>query len=355
MSDRATPLGRLARGVYAVLCRALYHTGALRWFFRRRFHGAWGAALCLHGVSRGPAPLCIRADRFAACLALLRRWGALSDMDAAAAWLDGPTPVNRPHFALTFDDAYANVYEVGEPVLRQAGARATVYVVPDYAAGAWPWWFVVGAANEVCASRGVSCPAFDLVGWLPAAAAGLPWPLLDRAVERMAPEDLPAWVRRLAEETGTTVESVAALYPDGRPAGWEQIAASTDVLQPGCHTRSHAILAWCRDRDAAAASLAEARAEVARRAGGPCDHFAYPRGRPGDHSDWTEKTLAACGFRTAVTTEPGLIKADTPRLRIPRLFVADPAPAELAAQLAGFAEMWQNGLASLKHWMKRGG
>lgn len=87
--------------------------------------------LCYHALSPSlPAPLSVRPRRFAQQLALLRCSGyeGVTFSDAVAAPVDGRTR----RVAVTFDDAYRSVIEVGLPILARIGWPATVFAPTDF-------------------------------------------------------------------------------------------------------------------------------------------------------------------------------------------------------------------------------
>jgi peptidoglycan/xylan/chitin deacetylase (PgdA/CDA1 family) len=98
--------------------------------------------LCYHSIApAGPRYLTITAELFERQLALLRRRGVrsggLGDLAAVAAG------ERRGRLAfLTFDDGFRDNYETALPILRAAGERAFVFVLPplvdDGAPLAWP-------------------------------------------------------------------------------------------------------------------------------------------------------------------------------------------------------------------------
>ena len=93
--------------------------------------------------------------------------------------------------------------------------------------------------------------------------------------------------------------------------GWEEIAglAADPLITIGSHTVSHPFLAKC-DADTVRDEMTGSRAAIATRLGVTPEHFAYPVGAP-DAAGPREFAIAAeLGYRTGVTTRPGVIFAD---------------------------------------------
>jgi peptidoglycan/xylan/chitin deacetylase (PgdA/CDA1 family) len=98
--------------------------------------------LCYHSIApAGPRYLTITADLFERQLALLRRRGLRSGSTADLAALAAGRRCDPVAF-LTFDDGFRDNYETALPILRAAGERAFVFVLPplvdDGAPLAWP-------------------------------------------------------------------------------------------------------------------------------------------------------------------------------------------------------------------------
>lgn len=85
--------------------------------------------LCYHALSRSwEADLATTPERFERQLRLLlgRGYRAVCFSEAVQA------PATDPVFAVTFDDAYRTVLELGLPILQSLGITATVFAPTDY-------------------------------------------------------------------------------------------------------------------------------------------------------------------------------------------------------------------------------
>ena len=93
--------------------------------------------------------------------------------------------------------------------------------------------------------------------------------------------------------------------------GWEELAglAADPLVTIGSHTVSHPFLAKC-DTDTVRAEMTESRSMIEQKLGVRPEHFAYPVGAP-DAAGPREFAIAAeLGYKTGVTTRPGVIFAD---------------------------------------------
>jgi peptidoglycan/xylan/chitin deacetylase (PgdA/CDA1 family) len=85
----------------------------------------------------------------------------------------------------------------------------------------------------------------------------------------------------------------------------------------GSHTTSHAVLTSCSPSEAAR-EVAESRRSLEDLLGREVTSFAYPKGA---HDEAAVAAVREAGYRLAVTTREGHVRADTDPLRIPRINV----------------------------------
>ncbi len=192
--------------------------------------------LCYHAVSPGwAAALSVRPDALRDQLGLLRRRGyrGVTFTEAVAA------PAPHPRVAVTFDDAFASVRELAEPILDALGWPGTVFAVSDHVQDGRP----------------------------------LTW---DGTSQWLATEDA-------GELAGLDLDGLRAL----RDAGWEI----------GSHTASHPHLPQLAD-DALEHELAASRTALEAGLGRPCESLAYPYGEADGR---VVAAARAAGYRWATT------------------------------------------------------
>ncbi len=169
-------------------------------------------SLTYHSLDSSGSPISFPADRCEAQLDWLveRGYRALTTEQAVAA-LVGQQPMPERAVAITFDDGFRSVREVGFPLLTERGLIATVFCAAGYMARpcAWP-----GAPRR---------PALDLMSWEDVRfLADQGWEIGGHTVSHARLTELPEAAQReeieegrriLMERAGVRVTSFA--YPYG--------------------------------------------------------------------------------------------------------------------------------------------
>ncbi len=195
--------------------------------------------------------------------------------------------LSQRHFArrfacFTLDDGYRDNRDFALPVMRDFDAPLTVYVASDFAEGTGRLWWV---ALEM-----VKLATFDrLHDWLRL----LPG---DHDMQR---EISALCARHEVDETGIARDLCMS---------WDELKAFADdpLVTIGAHTITHCNLA--KQTEATAAfELASSRARIEAALQRPVLHLAYPYGDRIAAGVREFKLAQAAGFKTAVTTRPGMI------------------------------------------------
>ena len=198
-----------------------------------------------------PSPLALEPDALDRQLRhLLARGYRATTLDEGMHGAQAPRTL-----VVTFDDAFASVFEHALPVLARLGIPGTVFVPTDY----------------------------------PERDAPMAWPGIDQWLDG-------AHDRELMPMSWAQLRELAS-------AGWEI----------GSHTCSHPWLTKLGDDDLAR-ELTTSRERVEAEIDRPCPSLAYPFG---DHDDRVVAATRAAGYRSAVTV-PDDLRSDDP-LREPRI------------------------------------
>ena len=293
----------------------LYFSGAH--MLLRPFVGGVGAILMLHHVR--PA----RRDRFqpnrqlevtpeflARAIHRLRRQNIdLISLDEVHRRLT-ERDFSRRFACVTFDDGYRDNKQWAYPILKQAGVPFCVYVATSFADRLGKLWWL--ALEQVVARN--SRFALEMDG------RETHFECADVDAKLEAFEKLYWWLRRLPSEQTllATMDDLAMRYGVDMAAfcgeqcmDWREIGElGRDPLATiGAHTVNHPMLAKASDGQVRT-ELRMSRSVIEAALGKAPDHFAYPYGDPTSAGPREFRIAAELGFKTAVTTRPGVLFAD---------------------------------------------
>jgi peptidoglycan/xylan/chitin deacetylase (PgdA/CDA1 family) len=291
---------------------ALYFTGA-HYLLRPIFSGV-GAIFMLHHVRpRRDAEfqpnrhLEVAPGFLRAMLAHLRSRGIdIITMDEVHQRLI-ERDFSRRFACFTLDDGYRDNRDFALPVLREFDAPCTVYVASDFAQGSGRLWWI---ALELVIAKASS---------IEAAIGGAPV-CLDTstpAAKQAAFDRLHEWLRALPGEHDIDREigALCARHGVDEAAICRELCMSWDELKPfaddplisiGAHSITHCNLAR-QTEEIASHEMATSRARIEKELQRPVVHLAYPYGDKIAAGPREFALAHAAGFKTAVTTRPGMI------------------------------------------------
>jgi peptidoglycan/xylan/chitin deacetylase (PgdA/CDA1 family) len=276
--------------------------------------GGVGAILTLHHV-RPPRPDRFQPNRlleitprfFTRVIEDLRRSGldliSLDEMHRRLSEGD----FSRRFVCLTFDDGYRDTLQVAYPILKAEGAPFAVYVATSFPDRLGELWWValeavIARNNRIGLSIDGRNRTFDCA---------------TVAEKRALYNELYWWLRARPTEAGLreTIRNLAACYCVDIAAfcrelcmGWEDLAqlAADPLVTIGAHTVNHPILAKLPQKTARSEmdlSRSVIEAALAKRPA----HLSFPVGDPTSAGPREFAIAAELGFKTAVTTRPGML------------------------------------------------
>jgi peptidoglycan/xylan/chitin deacetylase (PgdA/CDA1 family) len=213
----------------------------------------------------------------------------------------------RRFACFTLDDGYRDNRDFALPVLREFDAPCTVFVASDFAEGIGRLWWI---ALEMVIAR-ASAIEVEIDG------AAVRLETTAPTAKQAAFDRLQAWLRGLPDESDIRREMNALCQRHGvdEAAICPSLCMSWDELKPfaddplisiGAHSITHCNLAR-QTEEIAGREMATSRARIEDALQRPVVHLAYPYGDR-DAAGAREFALArTAGFKTAVTTRPGMI------------------------------------------------
>ncbi|QCK87200.1 polysaccharide deacetylase [Phreatobacter aquaticus] len=301
----------LKTSVYKAGLETLWFTGAHRAL--RPVFGGVGAILMLHHVRpaepREFAPnrlLEVTPDYLESVIERVRAQGFETlSLDQACDRLAGGGDI-RPFVCFTFDDGYRDNADYAWPILKRHGVPFTLYLPTAFIDQEGElWWLVL--EDTIRTQRSVTAQI---------AGRTVHFDCSTPALKREAWREIYWWLRSLPEtELRAYVRDLAARHGlDFRDTcrrlcmTWDEVRAlaSDPLVTIGAHTVNHYMLAKF-DCDTARAEMLGSKDRITSELGREVSHFAYPVGDPTSAGPRDFQMAAECGFRSAVTTRPGLI------------------------------------------------
>ncbi len=291
---------------------SLYFSGAH--LALRRFVGGVGAILTLHHV-RPPRPgrfqpnhlLEVTPAFLTRVVRDLRRSGIdlISLDELHRRMTEGD--FSRRFVCLTFDDGYRDTLQWAYPILKEAGVPFAVYVptsFPDRLGELW--WLVL----EAIISRN------DRIG-LVVDGHDRKFDCATVAEKRALYDEIYWWLRARPTEAELRdiVRNLAAFYHVDIAAfcselcmTWSELAqlAADPLVTIGAHTVNHPALAKLT-KDAVRSELDLSRSVIEAALSLRPEHVSYPYGDAGSAAAREFEVAAELGFKTAVTTRPGVL------------------------------------------------
>jgi peptidoglycan/xylan/chitin deacetylase (PgdA/CDA1 family) len=214
---------------------------------------------------------------------------------------------SRRFVAFTLDDGYRDNRDFALPVMREFDAPLTVYVASDFAEGAGRLWWV-GLEMVIAKASSIEVKIGNGTSRLDTSTPAAKQAAFDRMHE---------WLRALPGEQDVQreVSALCARHGVDESTICRELCMSWDELKPfaedplvtiGAHTVTHCNLAK-QTEEVAAHEIATSRARIENALQRPVLHLAYPYGDRIAAGPREFALARASGFKTAVTTRPGMI------------------------------------------------
>lgn len=213
----------------------------------------------------------------------------------------------RRFAAFTLDDGYRDNRDHALPVFREFDAPCIVYAVSDFASGTGRLWWVE-LERAIANADAIEVEIAGRMTRLEARTAD---------EKQAAFDQLHDWLRALPGEHDVLREAASLCARHGvDPSAicrelclsWDELKAfaADPLVTIGAHTITHSNLAKQRE-DVALNELKISRALIEAALGRPVLHLAYPYGDKFAAGPREFALAGAAGFKTAVTTRPGMI------------------------------------------------
>lgn len=213
---------------------------------------------------------------------------------------------SRRFACFTLDDGYRDNHDYALPLMREFDAPLTVYVASDFAEGTGRLWWVA-LEKVIAGASAIEAPIGGVATHLDTSTAAARQAAFDRLHDwlRALPEhDLQREMSELCTRHGVDESGLAR----DLCMSWDELRAfaADPLVTIGAHTITHCNLAK-QSEEAAAREIETSRTRIENALGRPVHHFAYPYGDRVAAGRREFALTRAAGFKTAVTTRPGMI------------------------------------------------
>ncbi len=266
--------------------------------------------------------------RFEAQMRWVKYWFNVLPLGEAVRRLSMGTLPARS-LAITFDDGYANNYNVALPILQRMGLPATFFVAAGYLDGGR--MFNDTVIETVRRYRGEDLDLSELrLGKYSTRTVAERRAAVDRlltVVIHLPADERESKVTAIAQHCGTSLPRDLMMTSD-------QVATLHEAgMSIGAHTLSHPILPTL-NAEAARREIVLGRSRLEEITGAPVELFAYPNGKPGQDYDRTHvRMVRELGFLGAVSTASGVANIRSDVLQLPRFTPWDRSPFKYGFRL----------------------
>jgi peptidoglycan/xylan/chitin deacetylase (PgdA/CDA1 family) len=242
-------------------------------------------------------------------------------LDEILLFLKGEHDLPRRAVAVTFDDGFADNFEIAAPILERYGIRASFYVTAALIGTVQsPWYCRLRYTFYTSQVRQWRQPF-----------TGKVYPLdsregrqngLSSAFDCCAPLAGSEQERMIDQIESDLQAKLASYRNDFRfMMNWDELRSLTrNGHMVGSHSLTHPNLAHVRSQESVERELSDSKRQIERAVGSPVVHFSYPH--PALSPQWSERTEAAArrvGYRSAVTTISGSVRAGANPLHLERV------------------------------------
>ena len=314
--DRLSMLQGMRRVMRLLIAGTLYYGGIFRLLLKRRAQQRKTCVLGLHRIlecntrkySSSLNSIVLDKAVFADLLDFLDRHFHLVSLEG---FLSGNGAGSRPCCLITFDDGWHDNYSAAYPQLKSHNCPATIFLTTEMIGSERTFW--VEQLRTACKD-----PQLFL------RVRAKTTKLLNKKGRRVTLEQIIEQLKRMpASRRREFLADVSLPITQVQANGmltWRQVAEmSSDGIEFGSHTASHAILPYEEDRTIEH-ELSFSKQQIESKLARKVRSFAYPNG------DWDERVrqrVERAGYECAFTTRAGWSAPGEDRYTIPRILLHD--------------------------------
>jgi peptidoglycan/xylan/chitin deacetylase (PgdA/CDA1 family) len=214
----------------------------------------------------------------------------------------------RRFVVLTFDDGYKDIKEFAYPLLKKYEMPFALYIptsFPDQLGELW--WLALEAV--IAQNRRIGLLINGENRHFDCATVAQKRELFNEVYGYLRSQKTEKELRAIVRDLCACYRVDIAAFCSDLSMTWAEIAemAEDPLVTIGAHTVSHSMLKKIPDEAAVRAEMEQSRAVLEAALGKRPEHLAYPVGDPTAAGPREFGIAAELGFKTAVTTRPGVL------------------------------------------------
>ena len=214
----------------------------------------------------------------------------------------------RRFVCLTFDDGYTDMLEYAYPLLQKYELPFALFIATSFPDRLGElWWVALEAVVAQNARVGLMIDGEQK--FFECATVAQKRELYDALYGYLRSMKSEDEVRKTVRDLCATYRVDLAAFCRDMCMGWDEIVkiAADPLCTIGAHTVNHPMLKKLSNEAAVRAEMEQSRAVLEAALGKRPDHLAYPVGDPTSAGPREFRIAADLGFKTAVTTRPGVL------------------------------------------------
>ena len=261
---------------------------------------------------------------------LLRNYNVISLSKLIKELAKGKELPRESYAVLTFDDGFIDGYTNIFPLLKEFNIPATFFVSPwAVSKGSLHWqdeiWYCLNVVNRHLTHLRFNSFALPIVSQVDKLNARRQ---IVKILSSQKPKQRDEILLEIKASLGLANQDVSGRRLILTPESISKMAASA-LVEWGAHSLTHPMLPLCT-KDQIEIEVKESKNDLESLLGSPVNYFAYPFG---EHTRETADAVRSYGYKAAVTTNDGLVKAGDDLFLLNRLNVfRDDTFASLATQ-----------------------
>jgi peptidoglycan/xylan/chitin deacetylase (PgdA/CDA1 family) len=319
----------MIRGKKAMLAQLLFGSSALAERLLAGMASDRLLVLAYHRIGELPGPnypfqheiMSATPEQFDRQLGFLKKHFHVTNFHELAEIEQAGRTIPKNSIVITFDDGYADNYEVALPLLQKHGATAVVYLSTGFIDAQAPFWFEMLSYHVMRMKPGfltLNRENFRLE--LTETNRMEIRRELGQALRVVSDSTRCLMLEELRDQSGVTPS--AQELEMVRPLTWDEVGSLDRAgIEIGSHTVSHPFLVQLDDRELLT-ELSSSKARIEEQIGRVVSSLSYPTGGSEYFDSRSMRIASECGYRYAVSYDHSTVRtSQMQRFAIPRIHV----------------------------------